>query len=135
MSLNYLTSLPWDIFDTLINLAELLVILFPTFLAFMYCKTQSLSIWMLEITNDGATMIIHNKANKSVFITDIQFVSLETNDFENPVVAWNNAIIQLKPDAYQQIVINYKKKWHGAQSFKVVVKYNQEKKKVIKVTI
>ena len=127
-------NLPWNIFDTIISLFELLVVCVPAISIFIYYKIQSLSVWPKEVTNNGTTLVIHNKSNKSIFITDIQFVNLENGCFEKACIMKDNDITQLKPDDYMEIVINYNKNRQNKQSFKVVVKYNQKKKKV-KVTV
>ena len=131
----WLQNLPWNIFDTLISFVELLVICVPAIVAFMYYVMQTVAIWTLEVTGDGATILIHNKTNKSVFITDIQFQASENSAFKAPVVTWNNSVKQLKPDDYMEVVINYRKTVHVRQSFKVVVEYNRTKKKEVKVTV
>lgn len=126
-------NLPWNIFDTLISLIELLVVCIPAISIFIYYKIHTLSVWTKEVTNNGATLVIHNKSNKSIFITDIQFVNSENGCFEKACIMYDNHITQLKPDGYMEIVINYNKNRQNKHSFKVVVKYNQKKKKV-KVT-
>ena len=131
----WLQNLPWNFFDTLINFIELLVICVPAMVAFMYYVMQTVAIWTLEATDDGATILIHNKTNKSVFITDIQFQDSENSAFKAPVVTWNKSIKQLKPDDYMEVVINYRKTVYIRQSFKIVVEYNRTKKKEIKVTV
>lgn len=131
----WLQNLPWNIFDTLISFVELLVICVPAIVAFMYYVMQTVAIWTLEATGDGSTILIHNKTNKSVFITDIQFQASENSAFKAPVVTWNNSVKQLKPDDYMEVVINYRKTVHVRQSFKVIVEYNRTKKKEVKVTV
>ena len=131
----WLQNLPWNIFDTLINFVELLVIFVPAIAAFVYCIRQTVAIWVQDATDNGATILIHNKTNKSVFITDIQFQDSENNAFKAPVVTWNNGVKQLKPDDYIEVVINYRKTVYVRQSFKVVVEYNRTKKKKVKVTV
>ena len=131
----WLQNLPWNIFDTLINFVELLVIFVPAIAAFVYFIRQTVAIWVQDATDNGATIVIHNKTNKSVFITDIQFQDSEYNAFKAPVVTWNNGVQQLKPDDYIEVVINYRKTVYVRQSFKVVVEYNRTKKKKVKVTV
>lgn len=126
-------DLPWNIFDTIISLLELLDICIPAIFIFIYYKIHTLSVWPKEVTNNGTTLIIHNKSNKSIFVTDIQFVNSKSNCFEKPCILWDSNITQLKPDDYMEIIINYNKNRQIKQSFKVIVKYNQKKKKV-KVT-
>lgn len=123
-------NLPWNIFDTIISMIELLVVCIPAITVFMYYKVQSLSIWPLDITDNGTTLLIHNKTNKSIFITDMQFVASEESHFVKPCIAWNSIVTQLKPDDYLEVTINYNKTSQDKQSFKVVVKFNQRKKKL-----
>lgn len=52
-------NLPWNIFDTLISLIELLVVCIPAISIFIYYKIHSLSVWTKEVTNNGATLVIH----------------------------------------------------------------------------
>lgn len=127
-------NLPWNIFDTIISLLELIVVCVPAIFIFLYYKLQTLSVWTKEVTNSGTTLVIHNKSNKSVFITDIQFVNSENHCFDKPYIIRENDITQLRPDDYIEVVINYNKNGKARQSFKIVVKYNQRKKKV-KVTV
>lgn len=126
-------NLPWNIFDTIINLLELLVVCVPSICVFMHYKFQTLSIWPREVTKSGATLVIHNKSNKSIFITDILFTNSESGCFKNPVIMSDNNKFQLKPDDYLEVVINYSKNTQKKQSFKIIVKYNKKEKKV-KVT-
>lgn len=131
----WLQNLPWNIFDTLISFAELLVISIPAMAASVYYAMQTVVIWTLDATEDGATILIHNKTNKSVFITDIQFQAFLSSAFKDPVVTWNNNVERLKPDDYMEVVINYRKNMYDRQSFKVIIEYNRTKKKEVKVTV
>ena len=131
----WLQNLPWDIVDTLISFAELLVISIPAMFAFMYYIKQTVAIWTLDATDNGATILIHNKTNKSVFITDIQFQAFLNSAFKDPVVTWNNNVKHLKPDDCMEVVINYRKNMYDRHSFKVVVEYNRTKKKEVRVTV
>lgn len=127
-------NLPWNIFDTIINLFELLVVCVPATFIFIYYKVLTLSVWVRDVTEYGTTLVIHNKSNKSIFITDIQFVKLEGSCFNNPCIMWDDNIMQLRPDDYTEVVINYNKTGQTKQSFKIIVKYNRKEKKV-KVTV
>lgn len=127
-------NLPWNVFDTIINLFELLVVLVPAIFIFIYYKILTLSVWVRDITAYGTTLVIHNKSNKSIFITDIQVIKLEGSCFENPCIMWNDNIMRLRPDDYTEVVINYNKTGQTKQSFTIIVKYNQKEKKV-KVTV
>ena len=127
-------NLPWNVFDTIINLFELLVVCVPAIFIFIYYKFLTLSVWARDVTEYGTTLVIHNKSNKSIFITDIQFVKLEGSFFDNPCIMWDDNIIRLKPDDYTEVVINYNKTGQTKQSFKIIVKYNRKEKKV-KVTV
>ena len=128
-------DLPWNIIDTLINFAELLVICVPATVVFLYYRIHSVTIWTLEATDVGATLLVHNKKNKSIFITAVNFLPLKNSDFGNPVVAYNKTVTQLKPDEYLEVVVNYTKQSKGKQAFKLIVQYNQQKKKSTKVKI
>lgn len=132
---DWFLNLPWNIFDTMIGLAELLVIVLPATVAFMYYRIRTVSVWILDIADNGTTLLLHNKTNRSIFITDITVVPLKNCNLKNPVVAWEKMVSQLKPDDYMEIVINYTKPTQHMQSFRVVVKYNHRNKKRIKVTV
>lgn len=131
----WIENLPWQMFDTLINFAELLVLFVPATVAFMYYKVQSVSLSVYNITDQGATLLIHNKTNRSIFISDINFIADTNCDFRNPVVIWNNTISQLKPDDYLEVVVNYTKDSPNMQIFYFSVHYDQKKIKKIKVKV
>lgn len=131
----WVIDLPWAIFDTLISLAELLMLFVPAILAFVYYRVQSVALYVYDITNNGATFLIHNRTKKSIFISDIQFVPLLNCDFGNPVVSWNKFITQLKPDDYMEVVVNYTKYSKSKQTFQLLVRYDRRRLKKIKVKV
>lgn len=128
-------NLPWGIIDTLISFLELLILCIPASVAFVYYRLCSVSVRPLDITLNGATFLIHNKTNRTVFITDIFFVVLSDGDFNNPVVSFEKTMAALKPDDHIEVIANYTKKGNKKQSFKLVVCYDRRKRKKIKVTI
>ncbi len=132
---DWLVNLPWNIFDTLISLAELLVVCLPAIVAFMYYRIQKVSVWPIDVTNIGATIIIHNKTNKSIFLNGVTFIPLRNAHFEKPVIAMQKGIVQLKSDEYVEIVVNYSKLTTNKQAFKLVVKYDKNKQQKIKVVV
>lgn len=126
-------NLPWNIFDTIISLTELLFVYVPAIAFFMYYKIHSLSICPIDVTDNGTKLLIHNKTNKSIIITDMQFINSKNSSFEKPCIMRNSTVTQLKPDDCMEVVINYSKNRPGKHKFKVIVNYNRRKKKV-KVT-
>ncbi len=131
----WIRDLPWEMFDTLINFAELLILFVPATIAFMYYKVQSVSLSVYNITDHGATLLIHNKTNRSIFISDITFIANTNCGFRNPVVNWNKTISQLKPDDYLEVVVNYTKDLPDMQTFHFFVHYDQKRSKKIKVKV
>ena len=128
-------ELPWDIIDTLINFAELLVICIPASVAFLYYRVQSVAIWARDVTDNGATLMVHNKTNRSIYISNVYLTVPSNSDLANPVVAWNHGTTQLKPDDYLEIIVYYSKKSKNKQIIEIVVEYDRGKKKGIKVKI
>ncbi len=131
----WIRDLPWDMFDTLINFTELLVLFVPATVAFMYYKVQSVSLSVYNITDYGATLLIHNKTNRSIFISDIKFIANTNCSFSNPVVNWNKTIFQLKPDDYVEVIVNYTKDLPDIQIFHFFVHYDKKRIKKIKVKV
>lgn len=132
MDFETILSLPWDVIDVIINFLELLVLCVPAVVIFMYYKLKSVEIQVIEATKIGAKFIVHNKTNRSVFITQISFVPLKNSNFINPVVVFNEDVLQLKPDECFESVINYKMQSNVPQEFRLVVHYDNNKQKRIK---
>lgn len=128
-------KIPWNAIDTLINFLELLLLCVPAVVAFVYYKIKSVSILVLDKTPNGASFIIHNKTNKSIFITDISVVSLGKRDPINPSIARQKEATQLKPDDHIKVIVNYTKTSQHKQKFKLIVEYNLKHKKGVKVTV
>lgn len=131
----WIKDLPWEMFDTLISFAELLVLFVPATVAFMYYKVQSVSLSVYNITDHGATLLIHNKTNRTIFISDITFIADANCDLKNPIVIWNKSISQLKQDDYLEVIVNYTKDSPDMQTFHFFVHYDQKKIKKIKVKV
>lgn len=128
----WIMELPWAVFDTLINFAELLILFVPATVAFTYYKVKSVALYVSETTDNGATLLIHNRTNRSIFISDVQFIATKNCDFGNPVISWNKTILQLKPDDYLEVVVNYTKRSQDKQTFQFLVKYDRKRSKRIK---
>lgn len=133
--LELVQKIPWNVIDTMINFLELLVICIPASIAFIYYKIKSVSILVLEKTPVGSSFLIHNKTNRSIFITGTSFVPIGKCDFVNPTVVLNQTITQLKPDDYVEITVNYIKRSPSKQTFKFIVEYNIKSKKGVKVIV
>ena len=131
----WVIDLPWAVIDTLISFAELLILFVPATLAFMYYRVQSVALYVSDITDNGATLLIHNRTKKSIFISDIQFTAPINYDFGNPVVSWNKSITQLKPDDYIEVIVNYTKHSQNKQTFQFLVRYDRRRLKKIKVKV
>lgn len=132
---NWFLDLPWNIFDTLISLTELLVICIPAIVAFIYYRVKRIYVWPIEVTNVGTTILIHNKTNKSIFINDVFFIPLKDAYFEKPVIAFQKGLVKLKPDDHIEIVVNYSKQTVKKQAFKFIIKYDKNKRRQIKVVV
>ena len=128
-------ELPWEIFDTLINFAELLVLFVPATVAFLYYRVKSVALYVSEITDNGATLLIHNRTNRSIFVSDVQFIVPTDCDFGNPIVAWDKTISQLKPDDYLEVIVNFTKRSQNKQTFQFLVRYDRKRSKKIKGTV
>lgn len=128
-------KIPWSAIDTLINFLELLVICIPASVAFVYYRVKSISILVLEKTSLGTSFLIHNKTNKSIFITGASFVPIGDCDFVNPTIALNQTVTQLKPDDHVEITVNYTQQSPGKHTFKFIIEYNSKNKKGVKVTV
>ncbi len=131
----WIMDLPWEVCDTVISLAELLILFVPATVAFMYYRVQSVALYTPDVTDNGATLLIHNKTNRSVFISDVQFIAATNCDFGNPVVSWNKTILQLKPDDYLEVIANYSKRSPNKQTFQFLVRYDRKRSKKIRVTV
>lgn len=131
----WIIDLPWEIFDTLISFAEFLILFGPATLAFMYYRVQSVALYASDITDSGATLLIHNRTKRSIFVSDVQFIAPTNSDFGNPVVSWDKTIMQLKPDDYIEVVVNYTKRSQYKQTFKFLVRYDRKRFKKIKVKV
>lgn len=131
----WIIDLPWEVFDTLISLAELLILFVPATVAFMYYSVQSVALYTPDVTDNGATLLIHNKTNRSIFISDVQFIAGTNCDFGNPVVSWNKTILQLKPDDYLEVIVNYSKRSPNKQTFQFLVRYDRKRSKKIRVKV
>lgn len=131
----WIMEFPWDIFDTFINLLELIILSIPAVVIFMYYRIQSIDLYVSDVTDNGATLLIHNKTNRSIFISDVQFIAKANGDFGNSVVLWNKEISQLNPDGCLKVIVNYTKHSRGKQMFYFLVIYNHNRQKKIKVKI
>lgn len=131
----WVLDLPWEILDTIISFIELLVISVPATVAFMYYRVQSVALYASEVTDNGATLLIHNRTNRSIFVSDVQFMATVNCDFGNPVVSWDKSVLQLKPDDYMEVVVNYTKRFQNRGTFQFVVRYDRKKSKKIKVKV
>lgn len=131
----WVLNLPWEVLDTVISFMELLVISVPATVAFMYYRIQSVALYASDVTNNGATLLIHNRTNRSIFVSDVQFIAAANCDFGNPVVSWDKSVLQLKPDDYMEVVVNYTKRSQNRQTFQFVVQYDRRRLKKIKVIV
>ena len=131
----WIIDLPWEIFDTLISFLELLVLLVPATVAFMYYRVQAITLYVADVTDNGATLLIHNSTNRSIFISDVQFTASKNCNFGNPVISWDRIVLQLKPDDYFEIVVNYTKCSQNKQTFQFLVRYDHRRSKKIKVNV
>lgn len=135
MNYQWLSSISWEAIDALLNLIELLIMCVPACIVFLYYRVKSLTIWPQEITPNGTIIIIHNETNKSVFITDMSTVSKKSPELSEPIISWDKKVIQLKSDEHTEVTINYTKTSSKRQSFKLIVKYNRNKRKAIRVKV
>lgn len=131
----WVVDLPWEVFDTLISFVELLVLSVPAAVAFMYYRVRSVVLYASDVTDNGATLLIHNKTNRSIFVSEVQFITTKNCDFGNPVVSWNKTTVQLKPDDYIEVVVNYAKHSQNKQTFIFLVRYDRRRLKKIKVKV
>lgn len=133
MTPQWVQDLPWEVLDTVISFVELLVISVPATVAFMYYRIQSVVLYASDVTDSGATLLIHNRTNRSIFVFNVQFIA--TDDFGNPVISWNKGVLQLKPDDYIEIIVNYTKGTQSRQTFLFIVQYDRRRSKKIKVKV
>ena len=131
----WVMNLPWEVFDTLISFIELLILIIPAAVAFLYYRVHSLALYVFDITDNGATLLVHNKTNRSIIISNVQFVSSANSGFINPVTSWNKGIMQLKPDEIMEVVVNYSKSSHGSYIFQFFIQYDRKKIKKVKVRL
>lgn len=131
----WVVDLPWEIFDTLISFVELLVLSVPATVAFMYYRVQSVALYASDVTDYGATLLIHNRTNRSIFVSDVQFIATANCDFGNPVVSWDKTVLQLKPDDYLEVIVDYAKRSQKRQTFQFLVRYDRRRSKKIKVKV
>lgn len=129
----WFTNLPWNIFDVIISFIELLIVCVPATAAFLYYRLQTVAVWTIDKTDNGATLLVHNRTNKTVFITNVSIKPSKRCTMDNPTIAIDQLTKELKPDNYMELVVNYLKKTRKAQRFKIVVEYNRHKKKIIRV--
>lgn len=131
----WVADLPWAALDTLISFVELLVLSVPATVAFMYYRVRSVALYASDVTDNGATLLIHNKTNRSIFISDVQFIATTNGDFGNPVTSWDKTVFQLKPDDYLEVIVNYIKCSRNRQTFQFLVRYDRRRSKKIKVKV
>lgn len=135
MFFDWVLKLPWPIINTLISFCELLVICIPASAAYMYYRVSNISVWPIETTEFGATILLHNKTNKTIFVSSFDIVQTNNSKFEELPKINKKNIDTMKPDEYTKITISYKKESNDKQTFKLNVTYNHNKKKKIKVTV
>lgn len=135
MLIEYLNGLPLQFIDTLVNILELIVICVPASAAFVYYRIKTISIWPIDITNQGAKILLHNRTNKSVFIIGIMLKPQPRCNLGEISTSYDKRTLCLKPDESKEIVINYTKQANDKQSFQFIVQYDHNKKKAIRVTV
>ena len=131
----WFTNLPWDILDVIISFIELLVVCVPATAAFLYYKLQTVAVWTIDKSDNGATLLVHNRTNKTVFITNLSIKPSKRCTMDTPTITIDQMKKELKPDDYMELVVNFLKKSQKTQRFKIVVEYNRHKKKKTRVKV
>lgn len=138
MDFSWLTNLDWTMVDAIIHLLELLVMMIPAIAVFIYYKFNSLKLYIKEVTRFGAIIIVHNKSNKTIFLTETKIASKKSTDssLEHSILlSPTNIDSLLKPDACTEITLNCDDVKQNKIKCLIAVKYNFKKTKKIKVTI
>lgn len=130
--LEWLKGVPLNYIDTLINFCELVVLFVPASAAFLYYKIKPISVWVIETTETGATFLLHNGTNRSVFIKDICVRAKRGSSLSGMGTSFDKKPFCLKPDEIKEIVVHYSKSGSAKQTFWLVVSYNHRKKKTIR---
>lgn len=130
--LEWLKGIPLDFIDTLINFCELVILFVPASAAFLYYRIKSISVWKIETTETGATFLLHNGTNRSVFIKDICVRAKRGSNLSRMGTSFEKKPFCLKPDETKEIVVHYSKSGSAKQTFWLAVLYNHKKKKTVR---
>jgi len=128
-------SMPAGFLDTLINLIELFFLCVPASAAFIYYRAKTVSFWIVDKTNIGSKIILHNNANQSIFISDIRVRQKGGHSLKGVCTSFDGSSFCLKPDESKEILVHYSKESANRQIFWLSVVYNRNKKKSIRVIV
>lgn len=124
-------NIDWQAIDTVLHFIEVLVIIIPAITIFLHYRIQSVKMTVIEVKNAYATMMIHNRKNKSIFVKSI-VVSTDNNSAD-VVTEWDNKIVHLKPDESLSVKINFDPNVNCHITTTVVYFYNRDKIKVVEI--
>lgn len=124
-------TIDWQAIDTVIHFIEVLVILIPSLTVFIHYRIQNVKMSVIEVKDSYATVMIHNRKNKSIFVKSIA-VSAD-NQLADVVVEWDNSIIQLKPDEALSVKIKFDSNVNCHITATVVYSYNRDKAKKVEI--
>ncbi len=133
--MDWYQSMPAGFIDTLIHLAELVVLCVPASAAFIYYRAKTISFWVVEQTKMGSKIILHNNSNHSVFVSDIRAKQKEGHSLTGICTSLDNSSFCLKPDESKEIMVHYFNASTEKQVFSLSAKYNRNKKKSIRVVV
>ncbi len=133
--MDWYQSMPAGFIDTIIHLAELIVLCVPASAAFIYYRAKTISFWVVEQTDMGSKIILHNNSNHSVFVSDIHVRQKEGHALKGICTSFVKSSFCLTPDESKEILVHYKNESTEKQVFFLSVKYNRNKKKSIRVVV
>lgn len=104
-----LSEINWEAVSAIASWAEILLIIIPAIVLYIYYKFSYVNFWLFEQTLNGVKVAIHNKSKNKLFILDAKLIIKHKQKnivYDLPVIS-DKQYSSINPDSVIQFHIDY----------------------------
>lgn len=107
--MRWLREINWDAVSAIASWTEILLIIIPAIVLYIYYKFSYVNFWLFEETPNGVKVALHNKSKNTLFISNAKLIikrKWKNIVYDLPVIS-DKQYSSIPPDSVVQFHIDY----------------------------
>ena len=108
-NMKWLNEINWEAMSAIASWTEILLIIIPAIILYIYYKFSYVNFWLFDQTLNGVKVAIHNKSKNTLFILNAKLIikhKWKNIEYDLPVIS-DTQYSSIKPDSVAQFHIDY----------------------------